>query len=155
MKDKKVKCRYGHCLHEDKYLNKNDAVMGGNKFYYHPDCYEEKQTIESMIDYSIGVIGNYNSRKKVTEIIERIVYSDKVPAKELFGKIKTYIKLGKKINYPNGLKYVVNDEDTNKAYRSNVIRQKIDSDTNTAVLVEDTTFNYVCPKRKTILDVLV
>lgn len=152
---KKVKCRYKHCLHDDRYLDRNEAVMGGNKSYYHPDCYEEKQTIEDMIDYSINVIGNYNSRNKVTETIKEIVFTDNVPAKELFGKIKEYIKLGKKINYPSGLKYVVNDEDTIKAYRSSVNRQKIDADTSTPVLVEDTKFNYVCPKRKTILDVLV
>ena len=129
--------------------------MGGNRHYYHPDCYDEKQTIEEMIDYSVGVIKNYNSRIKVTEIINEIVFSNKVPAKELFGKIKEYIKLGKTINHPSALKYVVNDEDTNKAYRHSINRQKIDSDTSTAVLVEDTKFNYVCPKRKTILDVLV
>lgn len=152
---KKVKCRYKHCLHEDKYLNKNDAVMGGNKYYYHPDCYEEMQIIEDIINCCMGLVINYNSKKMITEMIDKIIFDNHVPAKELLEKVKIYIQLGKTINYPQGLKYIVKDDDTEKEYRIRMNRKKIMSDTGKPVLIEDTKFNYVCPKRKTILDILV
>ena len=55
-KEKMVHCRYPKCskLHDTTELKESEAVKGGSRSYYHPDCYHIMQTVTQIRCISSG-----------------------------------------------------------------------------------------------------
>lgn len=113
-------CKYRHCLHgENKRLLKSEAVRVGNS-YYHPDCYDTKQTVAEIIDYFTKEINPDVVYMVLMKTINNIVFPKDRPgvsAERLLFQLKYYCTHGYKIKYPGGIYYAIQNRDAFEAYK--------------------------------------
>ena len=129
-----VKCRYKHCdkLHSDTSLNKEEAVLGDNGFYYHPDCYHTKVTIEEIRDLFIGYIDPTLTGKQIAmliKVINDIVFKKNVDVDYLKYCLGYYIlhKPGV-LKHPGGLHYIINQDEIKNEWKKRqeiIMRQQL------------------------------
>ena len=121
-------CKYRHCLHGDsKKLLKSEAVKVGSA-YYHPDCYETKQTIAEIIDYFTKEINPDVIHMILMKTINNIVFPNGkhgVPAERLLFQLKYYCTHGHKIQYPAGLYYALQNREAFEAYKKYKAQQAL------------------------------
>ena len=136
-------CRYKHCLHgENRTLLKTDAVKVGGR-YFHQDCYEDKKTIDELVDYYRKEINSDAVYTDLMRSINNLVYpEDKegISPERLLFQVKYYCTHGHMIQYPGGLHYAVQDREAFKAYEKYKDKQRI-SNYDFSVNEENTTFN--------------
>lgn len=118
-----VHCRYSKCnkLHESTELMKEDAIQGGGKKYYHPDCYRVMVAINEIRDKFIREINPLITKQQVgilIGVINDIVFNKGVSAEQLSFTIDYFIKHKPgALKYPAGLHYAVQDNDAKTAWR--------------------------------------
>lgn len=141
-----MKCRYGHCKHESKEIDSEDAVRIGNS-YYHPDCYHEKETIDMIIDTWVNEVDPHPVFAALCKIIRNMIYNQGVNADFLLFALRR-ATARHRISHPPGLYYIVKDQDTINAWnrqlaeKQNKIEFTVDTD-----YASDTSFNYHSTKQ--------
>lgn len=106
-----MKCRYKHCLHPNVPVTKEEAIQVGQS-YYHPDCYELKNTVAGIVDYFSKEINPDVIYTVLVRTINNICFPIKgegVSPERLLFQLKYYQSHGGKIHYPGGLYYVLQD----------------------------------------------
>lgn len=165
-----VKCRYKHCdkLHSDTKVKKEEAVQGGVNFYYHPDCFHMKKTIEEIRDLFIKYVDPTLNAKQIgmlVKVINDIVFVKKIDVDYLKFCLGYYIKYKPgTLKYPGGLHYIFNQKEVKDAwnkYQSYKIKEEIklsnQNDTNintTSIDLSKTSFTYTPRKQKSFEDIL-
>lgn len=115
-KNKMVRCRYKHCKHDQKEIERDQAVKDGGA-YYHPDCHQEKELMRSIEQYFINNINSQPIMQQLRTVINRLVYvQGKDPAFILFA-MKYAVQNKIQLRYPPGLYYIIDRDDVIEAWR--------------------------------------
>lgn len=146
-----VKCRYSNCLHEDKEINKEEAVQSG-KMYYHADCLKTKEEIKQIIDLFSTHINPNPVYSQLQSVIKNIVFTKKVSSEFLLFGLQYYIDHKMPLNYPQGLYYVIQRKEVIDAYN----KSKAKTIKKTTEITEDneTAFIHVPHKNKGFADII-
>ena len=116
-KPKIVKCRYGHCKHETRELPVEDAVLVGKSAYYHKDCFQEKENIEKVLTMYMERVSPDVVVAELLKTINNIIYVKGIDSNYLLFALNHYLDRGAKLNYPQGLHYVVQGKREKEAYQ--------------------------------------
>ena len=122
-----MKCRYKHCLHPNIPVKKEEAVQVGSS-YYHPDCYELKNTVAEIVDFFTKEINPDVVHMILVKTINNICFpKDKpgIPPERLLFQLKYHQRHGGKIQYPAGLYYVLQDRPSYEAWRRYKAEKKV------------------------------
>lgn len=128
-KDKIVHCRYPKCskLHESTELKESEAVKGGSRSYYHPDCYHMMQTISQIKDVFYRDINPTLTGKQIGQlvsIVNNMVFGKGIDVDFILFAINYFVnyKPGK-LKYPAGVTYIIQDCDVITAWDKKNQRQ--------------------------------
>lgn len=149
-----VKCRYKNCIHDNKELDKLEAVKIGNS-YYHKECNEIKEDIKSIVDLFTKHINSNVVYNVLLKVINEIIFTKKIDSKFLLFGLKYYIQNKIPLNYPQGLYYVIQNKDVKNTYNKYLAKQQIKE--NKTVLTNEsseTEFNFKPTKTKGFGDIL-
>lgn len=122
-----MKCRYKHCLHPNIPVSKEEGIAVGSA-YYHPDCYELKNTVAEIIDFFSKEVNPDVVYMILVKTINNICFpkgKQGVPAERLLFQMKYYCRHGGKLQYPAGLYYVLQDRDSFDAWRKYKAEKKV------------------------------
>lgn len=97
-------------MHETLDVPAEEAVKVGKSSYYHQDCLEEKNTIDEIIALFLDKVNNGAPMSQLRRTINDIVYKKGTDAKFLLFGLKYFVTY-KRLNYPGGLYYVIQDKD--------------------------------------------
>ena len=126
-KPETCKCRYSHCLHDDRTLLKSEAVRVGNQ-YYHKDCYEEIKTIREIVDYFAKECNPDVVLPALRKAINNIVHPKDKPGispERLLFQVKHFCTHGHMIRHPGGLYYAIQDRASYEAYEEYKAKQRV------------------------------
>lgn len=87
MADKMYVCAYKYCLHHGEKVNHLESVVI-NKKHYHWDCAAMKQEIKECADLYIGHIEDKSRYPATLNIINTLVFKNKVPVEFIMQNIK-------------------------------------------------------------------
>ena len=154
-KTKNVKCKYTHCKHPDVELPKEEMIRVGN-WYYHPDCYKEKETIQKIIDIYQKYFEENPIFTQLRSVINDIIYKKKVDSQFFLFAIIYAVNHHKVINHPPGLYYLVKNEEILAEWNRRQYSQ-LKKEVKKEVVEDSTapTFTYKPKKQKTIADILM
>lgn len=110
-----VICRFKHCVHESKEVAREDAVRVGN-MYYHKDCARIKDNIALTMELFEKHINPNPVFVQLRAVINRIVFERNVDSDFLVFALKYYIENKIPLRYPQGLYYVVQNQEAKKAF---------------------------------------
>ena len=123
-KEKMVHCRYTKCskLHETTELREADAVKGGSRSYYHPDCYHIMQTINQIKDTFYREVNPTLTGKQIGQLVSianNMVFSKGIDVDLILFAIKYFVKYKQgKLKYPGGIAYIVQNKDVISAWEN-------------------------------------
>ena len=123
-KEKMVHCRYPKCskLHETTELREADAVKGGSRSYYHPDCYHVMQTINQIKETFYREVNPTLTGKQIGQLVSianNMVFSKGIDVDLILFAIKYFVKYKQgKLKYPGGIAYIVQDRDVVSAWEN-------------------------------------
>ena len=123
-KEKMVHCRYPKCskLHETTELREADAVKGGSRSYYHPDCFHVMQTINQIKETFYREVNPTLTGKQIGQLVSianNMVFSKGIDVDLILFAIKYFVKYKQgKLKYPGGIAYIVQDRDVVSAWES-------------------------------------
>lgn len=150
-KSSTVICRYKNCLHENKEINREEAVQSGT-MYYHADCLKTKEDIKQIINLFVTHINPNPVYAQLNGVIHNIVFTKKLDSELLLFGLQYYINHKIPLRYPQGLHYVVQNTDVVEAY--NKFKIKDIKKTTTIIENNDTAFVHVPVKNRGFADIL-
>lgn len=121
-KEELVHCRYPKCckLHESTELKKDDAVQGGSRSYYHPDCYHIMQTINQIKDIFYVQVNPMMTGAQIGQLVSianNMVFEKKIDVDLIKFAIEYFIRYKPgKLKYPGGISYIVQNRDVLSAW---------------------------------------
>ena len=133
-KEKMVHCRYPKCskLHDTTELKESEAVKGGSRSYYHPDCYHIMQTINQIKDVFHRNINSAMTGQQIVQLVSianNMVFSKGIEVDLILFALNYFIKYKPgKLKYPGGIAYIVQDKDVISAWekeKQRKIREEI------------------------------
>lgn len=149
-KAKTYKCGFRHCQHESCEVSQDEAVKIKNR-YYHEDCAEIYNNIEEIKRLYYEKISNTVVMPQLISVVNNIIFKKKVDSNYLLFALKYAINMKRKINYPQGLHYLIDDYKIKTAWQ----KQKLNVVKNAkfeAKPVSMPTFNIAPTKEKSIED---
>lgn len=108
-------CRFNHCKHETKEINKDEAVKIGAA-YYHEDCAKNKKNIELTIKLFETYINTNPVYSQLRAVINNILFTKNVDSDFLVFALQYYIDHKIPLRYPQGLYYVIQNADAKQAF---------------------------------------
>lgn len=115
-KSKMVRCRYPKCmkLHDTTELSIDDAVKGGSRSYYHPDCYHTMQTVNEIKDLFYREINPAMTGKQIGQlvsIVNNMIFGKNIDVDYIKFALQYFIKYKPgALKYPGGIAYIVQDK---------------------------------------------
>lgn len=110
-----VKCRYAHCKHESRELDKEDAVLNGKSSYYHKDCFEEMNNIKEVIDIYAKNVDDNPNYSLLQRTVKNLVYKNKLSSEFVLFATKYAVQRGW-LKHELGLNYIVKDDKIKSEY---------------------------------------
>lgn len=107
-KTKIYKCGFRHCQHESCEVSQDEAVKIKNR-YYHEDCAKIYSNIEEIKTLYYEKISKTVVIPQLVSVINNIIFKKKVDSDYFLFAIKYAINTKRKINYPQGLHYIIDD----------------------------------------------
>lgn len=105
---KTYKCAFRHCSHESCEVLQDEAVKLGNR-YFHVDCANTYRNINEIKVLYNEKVSNTVVMPQLTSVINNIIFKKHVDSEYLLFALKSAISTKKKINYPQGLHYIIDD----------------------------------------------
>lgn len=117
------KCSFSKCKHEDAVIDieKEKYVQDGRKFY-HEDCYKDKSNIEFMMNFWRERIDQNVNMKQLRAVLNRMIFNSNYPSDYVVFVLQYCVSHGKKLRYPPGIKYYIDDFFVKKAYREEKVK---------------------------------
>lgn len=143
------KCCYKNCLVKTE-IDEKVAIRVGNK-YYHPECLKTKEQIDEIIKLWAEKINEHVVYSQLRSVINNIIFTKGVSSDYLLFGLKYYIFERIPLNYPQGLHYVIQNKDVEKAYAKYNVKKM---DKPIEVEQTETVFTYKPTKSKTLFDLL-
>lgn len=114
------KCKCSHCTHPNGIINEDDDYIRRSTAYFHKDCRDKMDAIQRIIDLSLEIIGqDVCVQSHLRKVINTIVY-DRGNSVEYFefalNYAKTHNQRGLKVTNPNGLYYLIQNQNVRKAW---------------------------------------
>ena len=150
---KLVKCRYTHCKHKDDLRPPDEMVQGGRGTYYHPDCAEERDTINQIVDYYCNNVDDRVTISQLRSVINNIIFKKGVPAKELLFDLKYTHESGRKINSPLTLHYIITNKKVQHEYKKHLESAVTNFDNKEVKVKEETKVTYKPSNSKGFTDI--
>ena len=144
-------CKYSHCLHNNREIEKEKAVRVGNA-YYHSDCLKTKEDIKEIVNLFKTYINPNPVYAQLQSVIKNIVFVKKVQSDFLLFGLRYYIEHKIPLNYPQGLYYVIQNKDVANAYnktKTKEIKKSVEITEQT-----ETQFKFVPTKNKGFADII-
>ena len=116
-----VICKYSYCLHENKEIDKENAVKVGNA-YYHSDCFRTKEDIKTIIRLFKEHINPNPVYTQLQSVVKNIIFTKKISSDFLLFGLRYYIEHKLPLNYPQGLYYVIQNKDVTNAYNKTKVK---------------------------------
>ena len=147
-----VKCKFKNCVCETREMPREEAVRVGS-IYYHKECAKIKDNIALTIELFEKYVNPNPVYVQLKSVINNILFVKKVDSDFLVFALKYYISKRLPLRYPQGLHYVVTDENVIAEY------EKIKSKQYKNVKIEITEtkeveFEHKPIKRKGFADIL-
>ena len=146
-----VICKYSHCLHSNREIEKEKAIRAGNS-YYHSDCFRTKEDIKQIIDLFKTYINPNPIYAQLQSVINNIIFVKKVKSDFLLFGLRYYIEHKIPLNYPQGLYYVIQNKNVANAYnktKTKEIKKSVEITEQT-----ETQFKFVPTKNKGFADII-
>ena len=144
-------CKYSHCLHDNREIEKRKAIRVGNS-YYHSDCFKTKEDIKEIVNLFKAHINANPVYAQLQSVINNIIFVKKVQSDFLLFGLRYYIEHKIPLNYPQGLYYVIQNKDVANAYnktKTKEIKKSIEITEQT-----ETEFKFVPTKNKGFSDII-
>ena len=144
-------CKYSHCLHDNREIEKRKAIRVGNS-YYHSDCFKTKEDIKEIVNLFKAHINANPVYAQLQSVINNIIFVKKVQSDFLLFGLRYYIEHKIPLNYPQGLYYVIQNKDVANAYnkaKTKEIKKSVEI-TDQA----ETQFKFVPTKNKGFADII-
>ena len=144
-------CKYSHCLHNNREIEKEKAVRVGNA-YYHSDCLKTKEDIKEIVDLFKTHINPNPVYAQLQSVINNIIFVKKVQSDFLLFGLRYYIEHKIPLNYPQGLYYVIQNKDVTNAYnktKTKEIKKSVEITEQT-----EAEFEFVPTKNKGFADII-
>ena len=144
-------CKYSHCLHDNREIEKRKAIRVGNS-YYHSDCFKTKEDIKEIVNLFKAHINANPVYAQLQSVINNIIFVKKVQSDFLLFGLRYYIEHKIPLNYPQGLYYVIQNKDVTNAYnktKAKEIKKSIEITEQT-----ETEFKFVPTKNKGFSDII-
>lgn len=148
-----VKCRYKNCIHDNKEIDKSEAIQV-NKSYYHKDCYETKEDISKIIDLFTKHINSNVIYNVLVRVINDIIFNKHNESKFLLYGLQYYIAKKIPLNYPQGLYYVIQNKDVINNYNKYKAQQLIKDEKLVLNQTKEVEFEFKPIKTKGFGDIL-
>lgn len=121
MENVKVICKYANCLHNDREIEKENAVKSGSA-YYHKDCLQTRDDIKEIIRLFKEHINPNPVYAQLQSVIKNIIFIKGIQSDFLLFGLRYYIEHKIPLNYPQGLYYVIQNKDVANAYNKSKIK---------------------------------
>lgn len=118
-------CRWTHCQHENREVDRENAVSVNGKTWYHKDCFHQKETIDKILNLYQEKIDPNPIWNQLRGVVNNIVFKNGYSADYVLFALNRYIADGKRLNYPSGLYYVVKDKHYEDAWKKKEEKKKI------------------------------
>ena len=144
-------CKYSHCLHDNREIEKRMAIRVGNS-YYHSDCFKTKEDIKEIVNLFKAHINANPVYAQLQSVINNIIFVKKVQSDFLLFGLRYYIEHKIPLNYPQGLYYVIQNKDVTNAYnktKAKEIKKSVEITEQT-----ETEFKFVPTKNKGFSDII-
>ena len=144
-------CKYSHCLHDNREVEKRKAIRVGNS-YYHSDCFKTKEDIKEIVNLFKAHINANPVYAQLQSVINNIIFVKKVQSDFLLFGLRYYIEHKIPLNYPQGLYYVIQNKDVTNAYnktKAKEIKKSVEITEQT-----ETEFKFVPTKNKGFADII-
>ena len=105
---KTYKCAFRHCSHESCEVLQDEAVKLGNR-YFHEDCANTYKNINAIKVLYYEKVSNTVVMPQLTSVINNIIFKKHVDSGYLLFALQYAINIKRKINYPQGLHYIIDD----------------------------------------------
>ena len=144
-------CKYSHCLHDNREIEKRKAIRVGNS-YYHSDCFKTKEDVKEIVNLFKAHINANPVYAQLQSVINNIIFVKKVQSDFLLFGLRYYIEHKIPLNYPQGLYYVIQNKDVANAYnktKTKEIKKSVEITEQT-----ETEFKFVPTKNKGFSDII-
>ena len=144
-------CKYSHCLHDNREIEKRKAIRVGNS-YYHSDCFKTKEDIKEIVNLFKAHINANPVYAQLQSVIKNIIFVKGVQSDFLLFGLRYYIEHKIPLNYPQGLYYVIQNKDVTNAYnktKAKEIKKSVEITEQT-----ETEFKFVPTKNKGFSDII-
>ena len=144
-------CKYSHCLHDNREIEKRKAIRVGNS-YYHSDCFKTKEDIKEIVNLFKAHINANPVYAQLQSVINNIIFVKKVQSDFLLFGLRYYIEHKIPLNYPQGLYYVIQNKDVANAYnkaKTKEIKKSVE-----ITEQAETEFKFVPTKNKGFADII-
>ena len=144
-------CKYSHCLHDNREIEKRKAIRVGNS-YYHSDCFKTKEDIKEIVNLFKAHINANPVYAQLQSVINNIIFVKKIQSDFLLFGLRYYIEHKIPLNYPQGLYYVIQNKDVTNAYnktKAKEIKKSVEITEQT-----ETEFKFVSTKNKGFSDII-
>ena len=144
-------CKYSHCLHDNREVEKRKAIRVGNS-YYHSDCFKTKEDIKEIVNLFKAHINANPVYAQLQSVINNIIFVKKVQSDFLLFGLRYYIEHKIPLNYPQGLYYVIQNKDVTNAYnktKAKEIKKSVEITEQT-----EAEFKFVPTKNKGFSDII-
>ena len=119
-KTKYYKCGFRHCQHESCEVSQDEAVRVGTR-YYHEDCAQIYKNIEEIKQLYYTKISNTVVMPQLISVVNNIIFKKHVDSNYLLFALKYAVNTKRKINYPQGLHYLIDDYRIKEAWNKQQI----------------------------------
>ena len=144
-------CKYSHCLHNNREIEKEKAVRVGNA-YYHSDCFKTKEDIKEVVNLFKTHINPNPVYAQLQSVIKNIIFVKGIQSDFLLFGLRYYIEHKIPLNYPQGLYYVIQNKDVANAYnkaKTKEIKKSVE-----ITEQAETQFKFVPTKNKGFADII-
>ena len=144
-------CKYSHCLHDNREIEKRKAIRVGNS-YYHSDCFKTKEDIKEIVNLFKAHINANPVYAQLQSVINNIIFVKKVQSDFLLFGLRYYVEHKIPLHYPQGLYYVIQNKDVANAYnktKAKEIKKSVEITEQT-----ETEFKFVPTKNKGFSDII-
>lgn len=147
-------CKYKNCIFGNTEIPEGTEVLVG-KQWCHPECAKIRENITSIIDLFTKYMNEDVIYAQLVKTINTMIFVKGIDSEMIEYGLRYYIHKKKKINYPGGLYYMIQDKEVQN-YWNTVLNNRARTKAATAIEINDAPkiFGYSKQKKKTLEDLI-
>lgn len=114
-------CRYPHCKYENKTIDLlSDKYVKEGSSYYHDECYKNKSNIQLIKNLWHDHISPTVVYSQLMNTLNQLIFKDNISSDYILFVVQYCIDNQRKLRYPPGLRYCVDDQVIKDAYNKKI-----------------------------------